>query len=96
MDSRGGSLATGEAALERSAWKEALVAFERAVAAGAGPEALEGVATAAFFLDEGGLVFDARERAYAGYRDAGRPVDAARVAIALRGTIASSGRGGGR
>jgi hypothetical protein len=28
-------------------------------------------------------VFDARERAYAGYRDAGRAIDAARVATAL-------------
>jgi LuxR family transcriptional regulator, maltose regulon positive regulatory protein len=83
MGSRSDSVAAGEAALERGGWKEALAAFERAVEAGAGPEALEGVARAAFFLDEGGLVLDARERAYAGYRDAGRPVDAARVATAL-------------
>jgi LuxR family transcriptional regulator, maltose regulon positive regulatory protein len=83
MDARSDPLAAGEAALERGAWKEALTAFQGAVAAGAGPEALEGLATAAFFLDEGRLVFDARERASAGYREVGRPVDAARVAIAL-------------
>jgi LuxR family maltose regulon positive regulatory protein len=83
MDACSDPLGVGEAALGRGAWEEARAAFDRAVAAGAGPRALEGLATAAFFLDEGPLVFDARERAYAGYREAGRPVDAGRIAIAL-------------
>jgi LuxR family maltose regulon positive regulatory protein len=83
MDARSGSLAAGEAALERGAWEEARAAFERALATGAGPEALEGLATAAWFLDDAPVVFDARERAFAAYRDAGRATDAARVAIAL-------------
>jgi DNA-binding CsgD family transcriptional regulator len=83
MDARSDALAAGQAALERGAWEQARAAFERALAAEAGPEALEGLATAAWFLDEAPLVFDARERAYAGYRGAGRAMDAARVAIAL-------------
>jgi DNA-binding CsgD family transcriptional regulator len=82
-DARGDPVSAGELALTRGAWDEARTHFEEAVADGAGPEALEGLATAAFFLDDGPLVLDARERAYAGYRDAGRPVDAARAAIAL-------------
>jgi DNA-binding CsgD family transcriptional regulator len=76
-------LAAGEAALERGAWEEARTAFEAAVAADAGPEALEGLAAAAFFLDQTTLALDAREQAYAAYREAGRPNDAARVATAL-------------
>jgi LuxR family maltose regulon positive regulatory protein len=83
MDARSGSLAAGEAALQRGAWAEARAAFERALAQAAVPEALEGLATAAWFLDEVPLVFDARERAYAAYRAAGRATDAARVATAL-------------
>jgi DNA-binding CsgD family transcriptional regulator len=79
----GTALSAGAAALERAAWPEALAAFERAVAEDAGPEALEGLATAAFFLDDTAVMLDARERAYTGYREAGRAVDAARVAIAL-------------
>jgi DNA-binding CsgD family transcriptional regulator len=83
MDARSDLLAAGEMALERGAWEEARAAFERALATGAGPEALEGLARAAWFLDEVPLVFDARERAYAAYREAGRAIDAARIAIAL-------------
>jgi DNA-binding NarL/FixJ family response regulator len=79
-DARSDPLAAGRAALDRGAWEEALAAF---AGAGEDPEALEGLATAAFFLDEASLVFDARERAYARYREAGRAVDAARVATAL-------------
>jgi Amidohydrolase len=52
VDDRGGSLAAGEAALERGAWEEARAAFDRALATGGGPEALEGLATAAWFLDD--------------------------------------------
>src|SRR5262249_38259636 len=38
---------------------------------------------AAFFLGDPTPAIEARERAYAGYREADRPVDAARVATAL-------------
>ena len=81
-DASSDPLAAGTAALRRGAWEEALAEFE-GPAAGGDPEALEGLATAAFFLDRGDLVLDARERAYAGYREAGRRVDAGRVAISL-------------
>jgi LuxR family transcriptional regulator, maltose regulon positive regulatory protein len=76
-------LGAGKAALSECSWAEARAAFERAAQAGAGPEALEGLAQAAFFLDEPELAVDAHERAYAAYRAAGCAVDAARVAIAL-------------
>jgi len=76
-------LGAGKAALSKCAWAEARAAFERASQAGGGPEALEGLAQAAFFLDEPDLAIDAHERAYAVYRAADRAVDAARVAIAL-------------
>ena len=82
-EATGDPLGAGEAALARGAWTEARAVFQRAAEAGFGPEALEGLATAAFFLDDAAVMFDARERAYAGYRDAGRPVDAARIATAL-------------
>ena len=83
LDAGSDSFAAAEAALERGAWEEAFVDFERAIGAGVGPEAIEGLGMAAWFLDDVPVVFDARERAYAAYREAGRPTDAARVAIAL-------------
>lgn len=76
-------LLAGRTALAECSWVEARRAFDRAVRAGAGPEALEGLAQAAFFLDEPEVAVDAHERAYAAYRDGDRAVDAARVAIAL-------------
>jgi LuxR family transcriptional regulator, maltose regulon positive regulatory protein len=77
------ALAAGQAALERRDWEAAHDAFSEAVATGGGPEAHEGLTTAAFWLDRPDAVFDAAERAYAGYREVDRPVDAARMAIAL-------------
>lgn len=76
-------LGAGKAALSKCDWAEARAAFERAAQAGDGPEALEGLAQAAFFLDEPDLAIDAHERAYGAYRAADCAVDAARVAIAL-------------
>src|SRR5918996_5291276 len=76
-------LAAGRAALARNDWPAAYDAFAAAVAAAGGPEADEGLADAAFWLDLPDELFDAAERAYAGYRAAERPVDAARTAIAL-------------
>jgi LuxR family transcriptional regulator, maltose regulon positive regulatory protein len=76
-------LRIGKTALTECKWAVAREAFESAVEAGAGADALEGLAQAAFFLDEPDIAVDSHERAYAGYRDAGRAVDAARVAIAL-------------
>jgi DNA-binding NarL/FixJ family response regulator len=70
-------------ALGKADWAAASRLFSEALEQKETPEALEGLAKAAFFLDEAELALGSRERAYAGYRKAGRAVDAARVAIAL-------------
>src|SRR5581483_1308770 len=70
-------------ALGRADWTTARRLFTEALEQAETPEALEGLGAAAFFLDEADVALDARERAFAGYREQGRPVDAARVAIAL-------------
>jgi DNA-binding CsgD family transcriptional regulator len=76
-------IARANEALSNADWDAARRLFSQALERGETPEALEGLAKAAFFLDEAELALDARERAYAGYREADRVVDAARVAIAL-------------
>jgi DNA-binding CsgD family transcriptional regulator len=73
-------LGRGNEALARGDWPAARRLFEHSLASGETPEALEGLGTAAFFSGEGELALETRERAYARYREAGRPVDAARVA----------------
>jgi len=70
-------------AAEQADWTTARRLFSDAVSRDETPDALEGLATAQFFLDEADSALETRERAYAGYRAAGRPVDAARIAIAL-------------
>jgi LuxR family maltose regulon positive regulatory protein len=76
-------LAHANAALADADWDAARRLFSAALAEKETPEALEGLATAYFFLNDGEPALDAHERAYAGYREADRPVDAARMAIAL-------------
>jgi DNA-binding CsgD family transcriptional regulator len=76
-------LSGGDLALGRSDWKTAKRLFSEALRREEAPRALEGLAKASFFLGEGELALDAHERAYARYRRDARPVDAARVAIAL-------------
>ena len=76
-------LARAGEALRSADWTSAQRLFAEALAEEETPEALEGLATAAFFLEQAEMTLDARERAYARYRAAGRPVDAARVATAL-------------
>jgi ATP/maltotriose-dependent transcriptional regulator MalT len=73
-------LAEGRAALDAGAWREAEVAFKRALAAEETPEALEGLGLAAWWLNDADVVFDARERAFRGYRTRDNHVAAARVA----------------
>src|SRR5437016_5597295 len=73
----------GRAALVRGDWLGAKHAFELARQSDAGPEPLEGLALAAWWLDEAEVVFDARERAYRGYLERGDQVSAARVAVWL-------------
>lgn len=74
-------LTAGQAALDAGAWQQAQHAFERALAAEETPEALEGLGLAAWWLDLADVVFDARERAYRGYRSRGDLVPAARIAV---------------
>jgi DNA-binding NarL/FixJ family response regulator len=73
----------GEAALARGAWEDARAAFDAALADRETPEALEGLGLAAWWLDLADVVFDARERAYRLYLEAGNPPAAARVAVWL-------------
>jgi DNA-binding CsgD family transcriptional regulator len=76
-------LRRGNEALGNADWGTASELFADALERSETPEALEGLATAAFFLDEPERALTTRERAYSVYREAGRSVDAARIAIAL-------------
>ena len=75
--------ARADEALAAADWDTARRLFAEALADGETPEVLEGLASASFFLNDGESALAAHERAYAGYRDADRVVDAARMAIAL-------------
>lgn len=95
------SLEDGRAALGRGDWQSARLAFDASIQAGEQPEALEGLALAAWWLDLVDVVFDARERAYRLYRERDDSLGAARMAIwlawdtaAFRGeqAIANGGR----
>jgi DNA-binding CsgD family transcriptional regulator len=70
-------------ALTRGAWTEARRGFERAAAGDGFPEALEGLAAAAWWLEDADTVFRSRERAYALYRQREDPRGAGRVATEL-------------
>ena len=76
-------LAAGRTALEAGAWQEAQRAFERSLQLEETPEAFEGLGLAAWWLDRADVVFDARERAFRGYRSRGDLVSAARIAVWL-------------
>ena len=71
----------GDDALARGAWTEAREAFEKALARRESPEALEGLGTAAWWLDLADLVFESRERAYRLVHRARRQGGASRVAV---------------
>jgi ATP/maltotriose-dependent transcriptional regulator MalT len=82
--SRGAELAAGYAALSRGDWQDALQAFESLPEADRSrPEALEGLALAAWWLDLADMVFDARERAYLAYRERDDRRGSARMAVWL-------------
>lgn len=76
-------IARGNDALSHGEWREALAAFEQACIETENSEALEGLGLAAWWLDDAAIVFDARERAYKLYKDAGDNRGAARVAMWL-------------
>ena len=71
----------GRDALDAGAWADARQAFQTALALEETPEALEGLALAAWWLDLADIVFDARERAYLAYRGQDDNVAAARIAV---------------
>ena len=73
----------GRAALAAGAWQQARQAFERGLAIEETPEALEGLGLAAWWLDMGDVVFDARERAYRAFRTRNDATSAARMAVWL-------------
>jgi LuxR family transcriptional regulator, maltose regulon positive regulatory protein len=73
----------GDNALVRGAWAEAREEFEKSLRTDELPEALEGLGSAAWWLDLADLVFDSRERAYLLYLARGDRTDAARVAVWL-------------
>jgi DNA-binding NarL/FixJ family response regulator len=83
MPSRPADCALGDAALRRGAWAEARDVFDAALTARESPEALEGLGTAAWWLDLADVLFDARERAYRLYLDRGDKIAAARIAVYL-------------
>jgi LuxR family transcriptional regulator, maltose regulon positive regulatory protein len=83
VETRGELLESADKALANADWQTARTLFSAALEQQETPEALEGLAKAAFFLDEAEVALGARERAYSGYRNAGREIDAARVAITL-------------
>jgi ATP/maltotriose-dependent transcriptional regulator MalT len=70
-------------ALARGAWNEAVAGFQANLAREEAPETLEGLAAAAWWLDDETLTMSTRERSYRLYRDRGDVRGAARVAIAL-------------
>jgi LuxR family transcriptional regulator, maltose regulon positive regulatory protein len=76
-------VARGDEALAAADWPAAKSLFTAALAQAETPEGLEGLGRASFFLDETEAMIGARERAFVLYREAGRPVDAARMATAL-------------
>jgi LuxR family maltose regulon positive regulatory protein len=69
--------------LREARWATARASFEAALTVEETPEAFEGLSWAAWWLDEGDAVFDARERAYHLYRTRGDAAAAARMATWL-------------
>jgi DNA-binding NarL/FixJ family response regulator len=73
----------GSRALARGAWQEGRDYFQEAVDLEGSPEAIEGLATAAWWLDDAPAVFHYRERVYRLYRQRGDRRGAARVATGI-------------
>jgi LuxR family transcriptional regulator, maltose regulon positive regulatory protein len=76
-------VARGHEALARNAWDEARAAFDAALAGGESAEALEGLGMAAWWLDDGHLAIQSRERAYRLHRARGDRRAAGRIAAEL-------------
>lgn len=76
-------LAVGWEELRRGRWDAARAIFEKATEGDASAEAFEGLSWAAWWRDDAGAVFVARERAYTLYRQRGDLAGAARMATWL-------------
>jgi DNA-binding CsgD family transcriptional regulator len=84
------TLRDGWDAMAAAEWDAARASFERACAEDESAEAVDGLGRALHFLGEYPRAIALTERAFAAYRDEGRPVDAADVArwlAFLHGTI---------
>src|SRR6478609_1690994 len=77
------ALEAGRSALQQGDWAAARADFERALSEEETPEGLEGLGLCAWWLDDAGVAFEARERAYLLYTERGDRRGAARVATAL-------------
>jgi LuxR family transcriptional regulator, maltose regulon positive regulatory protein len=77
------AVADGWTALRQGEWEHARAAFEAALSREDTPAAWEGLAWAAWWLDDVAAIFDARERAYRLYRRCGDRRGAARAAMWL-------------
>lgn len=76
-------LAVGWDELRRGRWDAARAIFEQATAGAASAEGFEGLSWAAWWRDDAGAVFAARERAFALYKQRGDRAGAARMATWL-------------
>lgn len=76
-------MSAGWTALSRGSWEDARARFTEELEEGESAEALEGLSWAAWWLDDAPAAFDARERAYRRYKNAGDAASAARMAIWL-------------
>jgi ATP/maltotriose-dependent transcriptional regulator MalT len=76
-------LNAGQEAMGRGEWEQARAYFEAERERGESAEALEALAMAAWWLDDGQLTVESRERAYSLYRQRADAAGAARMAIWL-------------
>jgi ATP/maltotriose-dependent transcriptional regulator MalT len=76
-------LNAGQSAMRRGEWEQARAYFEAARERGESPAVLEALAMAAWWLDDGKLAIESRERAYRLYREGGIGAGAARMAVWL-------------
>lgn len=77
------SLVSARSALDAGSWHLARTAFQAVAEETADPRAYEGLAQAAWWLDEGNTCVRARETAYRRHRELGDALGAARAATAL-------------
>ena len=78
-----GPLGDAAAALRQGQWERARAGFEAVLAEGKSPEALEGLAEAAWWLEDASVALAARRRAYLLFRQRGDDLGAGRVATEL-------------